>query len=181
MIKTIEEKIRECRACHLYNPDPIFKPLPGSGVSDSKFLIVGVAPSIKRKEMPEVDNSNPLTEDSRYTSSWLNKILKEINWPLDKTYITNFIKCTLPNNREPTEGDTKTCIKLHFDQEVYVLVPQVIICLGNIVYNSLIDREELQRFSFEKVYHYAYIARKPSEYSIWKEQWINLKEKYNIK
>lgn len=176
-INKIEDKIKQCRVCHLYNSNPIFKPLPGSGEGE-KFLIVGVAPSIKRIEMPSVDNSNPLVDDSRYTSSWLYKILKEVEWPIEESYVTNFIKCTLPDNRYPTPIDINTCVKLHFAQEVYTLLPQVIICLGNIVYDSLSTRNELKSFTFEKVYHYAYIARKPSEYNLWKDQWLNLKEKY---
>lgn len=179
MISALEKIVLGCTKCHLYDPHPVMRPLPGSG-EGSKYLIVGIAPSYKRiKHADDTRNvSNPLSGNKKYTSTWLGKVIDETGWPLEDSYITNLIKCTLPGNREPTYEDLKTCFKLNFLQEVHILVPKLIICLGNVVYNSLVENMKGIDIPLEKVYHYAYIARKPAEYDKWKEQWVNLKEIY---
>lgn len=51
---------------------------------------------------------------------------------LDRSYfyITNTVKCFTPNNRPPTEEETKNC--MHFlKREVGIIKPQTIITLGN--------------------------------------------------
>ena len=169
MMKTLKAEIIACQACPLYSPDPLLKPLPGRG-DGTDYLIVGMAPSSARIGLPEHSEVMPFG-DEKFTSVWLGKILQEIEWPLERTHITNLIKCSLPDNRKPTEEDLKVCVSRFFMQEALYLMPKLIICLGNDVFDIIDSEPRLTSFKKVKVYHHAYIARSQDKYQEWKRQW----------
>ena len=119
-------------------------------------------------------------DDSRYPAFQLGKVLKTIKWPTEETYVTNLIKCSLLDNRKPTEQDLNTCFKLYFLQELMYIMPRVIICLGDIVYSTLNEKLESKYFPMEKVFHHSYIHRNQDKFSEWKGQWEKIVVKYNV-
>ncbi|MEK6860824.1 MAG: uracil-DNA glycosylase family protein [Nanoarchaeota archaeon] len=172
--------VKSCTRCHLSSSDNRLSPTPGRGAKGDYF-IVGLAPSWYRINLEKSTDIIMPFGDQKHTSYWLGEVLSEIKWPLEKTYITNVIKCSLPDNRSPVDKDISACYKLYFFQELCMYRPKIIICLGNLVYDILKVREELTHFKLEKVFHHSYIARTPSKYSDWKIQWEQLIEEYGIK
>jgi len=174
MIKELKQEIMECKACPLYVPDPLLKPLPGRG-DGMDYVIVGMAPSIARTRLPEHEEVMPFGNPAFPSSYLLGKVLEEVKWKLDKTYITNLIKCSLPENRKPTEEDLRTCFSRFFMQELIYLMPKLVICLGNDVFDIFDSDERTKRFEHVKVFHHAYIARSQDKYSEWRGQWEHIK------
>ena len=55
-------------------------------------------------------------------------------------YIANIVKCRPPNNRDPHESEQEACIDFLRNQ-VALIKPKVIVCLGRIAARRLIDPE----------------------------------------
>ena len=172
-MEKLEAEIRKCSSCHLSNDAEKLASLPGRG-RKGKYLIVGLAPSSHRVNLPIHSSVMPFG-DKKFTSHLLGRVLEEVG--LDDFYLTNLIKCSLPENREPEESDWKTCYSKFFLQEVFIIQPSVIVCLGNDVYNIVVELEELSGFNIQKVFHHAYISRDASKYQDWKEQWERILRK----
>jgi len=54
-------------------------------------------------------------------------------------YIANIVKCRPPKNRDPSEEEQRACIEYLYAQ-LSVLNPKIIVCLGRIAAQNLIDR-----------------------------------------
>ncbi len=61
---------------------------------------------------------------------------------LDRTncYIGNIVKCRPPHNRDPLETEQDACI-IYLRNQVALIKPKIIVCLGRIAAKRLIDPE----------------------------------------
>ena len=61
---------------------------------------------------------------------------------LDRTnsYIANIVKCRPPRNRDPLEAEQDACID-YLRNQVALIQPKIIVCLGRIAAKRLIDPE----------------------------------------
>lgn len=168
------KSIGKCQACHLASTDEKLKPLIGKGVG-RKYLIVGIAPSYKRLSLADHAEVMPFG-DKQFTSYWLGKVLEEVKLTSNDYYLTNLMKCSILNNAKPSEQDWSPCISRFFFQELYLVCPEKIVCLGGVAYDILKGYKEKNLISIPifQVYHQAYIARKEEEYVNWKEQWSRI-------
>lgn len=172
----LDASIQKCTMCplhgHLTNQQ--FGKMLGFGYS-GKYLVLGSNPSNRRNvfggyAMSKNESSTSNSED------YLWRCLEELNWPIKDTYLTNVAKCSTPDNRELSSIEFTTCGKIWLAQEMMMIIPQVVICLGNSAYNNF---EEIGFWFYEnlkvfKVFHHAYIARTPSKYEEWKLQWAGI-------
>ena len=55
-------------------------------------------------------------------------------------YIANIVKCRPPRNRDPLETEQDACID-YLRQQVALVKPKIIVCLGRIAAKRLIDQE----------------------------------------
>jgi uracil-DNA glycosylase family 4 len=144
----------------------------GFGVS-GEFMIVGQNPSeIRRVKLyamsPDGVENSP--------ASYLWKVLGDVEFPIEKTYITNFLKCSTPGNRLPYREEAEACFNTWLAQEIYLCKPTTIICLGNLSYNLVSERLNLFiNIDIKEVYHHSFIARTPNKFEEWKNQWLNIK------
>ena len=53
-------------------------------------------------------------------------------------YIANIVKCRPPRNRDPEEGEQAACIG-YLEEQISLIQPKVIVCLGRIAAKKLID------------------------------------------
>ena len=95
---------------------------------------------------------------------------------LDRTkncYIANIVKCRPPHNRDPLEVEQEACIG-YLREQVRLLRPQIIVCLGRIAAMKLIredlriTREHGQWFDvngrrYMAIYHPSALLRDPSK------------------
>ena len=138
----------------------------GQGVPDAEVLFVGEGPGQSEDEqgLPFVGRSGQL----------LDKYLFAID--LDRTkncYIANIVKCRPPHNRDPLHTEQDACIG-YLRNQVALLRPKIIVCLGRIAAQRLIDPGykitqqhgqwvEKAGVAMTAIYHPAALLRDPSK------------------
>jgi len=166
--KKLEEGIEKCNLCQLkkiVETNSKYGPMYGYG-GDS-VIICGLAPSYKR-----ADNSKyTLSRDHKKgTAGTLFEALDEAKWPIEKTYFTNILKCSTPENRLPNENEVDICFSTWFSQELFLVNPFAIVAMGKYVeeYLNSVLKDSIPIFGIN---HFAYISRNRSKYGEWTKEW----------
>ena len=105
----------------------------GMGIEDADIMFVGEGPGEQEDltGLPFVGPAGKLLDD----------MLSIID--LDRTvncYIANIVKCRPPRNRDPLEIEQDACIG-YLRNQVALVKPKIIVCLGRIAAMRLIDRD----------------------------------------
>ena len=120
---------RECRSCELCETrnNVVF----GIGNEQADILFVGEGPGEQEdlQGEPFVGPAGKLLDD----------MLSIIDLNRDTNcYIANIVKCRPPRNRDPREEEQDACIG-YLRNQVALIQPKVIVCLGRIAAKKLID------------------------------------------
>ena len=70
----------------------------------------------------------------------LDDMMAIIDLDRTNTYIANIVKCRPPRNRDPLETEQDACID-YLRNQVALIQPKIIVCLGRIAAKRLIDSE----------------------------------------
>jgi DNA polymerase len=123
-MKTLEElreKLRTCKRCLLWRNRkyPVF----GEGPENARIMLIGLGPGYNEnlQGRPFVGAAGKL----------LDKLLDLIDLKREEIYITNIIKCYIPNNK-PTKNQVKVCTSNYLKKQIEIIKPRIIITLGNI-------------------------------------------------
>lgn len=68
----------------------------------------------------------------------LDDMLSIIDLDRSKVYIANIVKCRPPQNRDPQDDEQDACIE-YLRQQVGLVRPKIIVCLGRIAARRIID------------------------------------------
>jgi DNA polymerase len=68
----------------------------------------------------------------------LDRLLEAIDIPREEIYMTNVVKCRPPGNRILRNTEIEAC-RLHLEREIALLQPKIIVCLGALAVQALID------------------------------------------
>lgn len=124
----LEHACKDCKDCGLCSTrhNVVF----GVGNKDADVLFIGEGPGENEdlQGEPFVGRAGQL----------LDKMLAAVD--LDRKtniYIANIVKCRPPQNRDPLPEEQEACIKWLRNQ-VYLMRPKVIVCLGRIAAMKLI-------------------------------------------
>lgn len=103
----------------------------GVGPTDADLLFVGEAPGATEDEAgePFVGRSGDV----------LDEALSEAGLARAEVRITNCVRCRPPDNRDPTGEELANC-RGHLDEEVDRLDPELIVTLGKVPSEHLLDR-----------------------------------------
>ena len=159
--EALEQACATCTACELSKTRT--KCVFGTGSRTAKLLFVGEAPG-EQEDLtgtPFVGRAGQL----------LNKFLEAVEIPREDVYIANILKCRPPQNRDPLPSEEEACIG-YLRQQVKLLRPKIIVCLGRISAAKLIKPDfkitkehgvwfEKGNFSMMAVYHPAALLRDP--------------------
>lgn len=104
----------------------------GVGPKDADILFVGEGPGEQEdlQGIPFVGPAGQLLDD----------MLSIIDLSRDNCYIANIVKCRPPRNRDPLETEQEACIG-YLRNQVALIRPKIIVCLGRIAAQKLIDPE----------------------------------------
>lgn len=177
-IEELKKKAEGCKKCDLWKNrrNIVF----GEGPENAEIMIIGLGPGYY-----EDLYGKPFVGAA---GKFLNKLLELANLKREEVYITNVIKCYLPDNK-PTENQIEICTSNYLDEQISLLNPKVIIALGNIAVNYLFNKFKLLvkpmkniHGSFFKasslliipMYHPASALRNPSLKTILIEDWKKL-------
>ena len=123
----LREKCLNCQACGLRRTctQVVF----GVGDPNAEVLFIGEAPGANEDQQgePFVGRAGKLLDD----------MLAMIGLSRKNIYITNSVKCRPPENRDPL-GEEKDACRGYLRQQVRLMKPKIIVCLGRISAMELI-------------------------------------------
>lgn len=128
---TLKEACHNCNNCELCmtRNNVVF----GVGVENADVMFVGEGPGEQEdlKGEPFVGPAGKLLDD----------MLSIIDLYRDENcYIANIVKCRPPKNRDPKDEEQDACIG-YLRNQVTLVNPKIIVCLGRIAAKKLIDPE----------------------------------------
>ena len=117
----LKKACAECQKCDLCKTrtNCVF----GVGNENADLMFVGEAPGEQEdlSGIPFVGRAGPL----------LDKFLYAVDISREDVYIANILKCRPPKNRDPLPEEEDMCIDF-LRQQVSLIKPKVIVCLGRI-------------------------------------------------
>ena len=126
----LERSCSSCESCGLCGnrTNVVF----GVGDRNAEIMFVGEGPGEQEdlKGEPFVGPAGQLLDD----------MLSIIDIDRTNCYIANIVKCRPPQNRDPEEGEQDACIGFLRNQ-VALIKPKVIVCLGRIAAKRLIRED----------------------------------------
>jgi len=148
----------------------------GEGPENAAVMLIGEAPG-----QTEDVEGRPFCGKS---GTLLREKLNEIGL-LDKSYITNIVKCRPPNNRDPEEDEVQACLP-YLKGQIQLIDPDIIIGVGRIsstriVPHFLIKRDHGKIFTLKNgkkfigIYHPAAALRNPRIKTIFEEDFKKIK------
>ena len=151
----------------------------GEGNSDARLMFIGEGPGQEedRTGRPFVGKAGEL----------LTRMIAAMGLEREDVYIANIVKCRPPKNRDPEQDEANTCISFLHEQ-IEIINPEVICCLGRIAAHNLLDtdipisrlRGSFQSWNGIKVmptFHPAYLLHNPgSKKVVWEDLQKIMKE-----
>lgn len=125
----LEEKVKECRRCHLRQGcrGVVF----GEGNPAARVVLCGEGPGADEDRLgrPFVGKAGQL----------LDKILAACGFSrFEQVYILNTVKCRPPGNRTPTPEERAAC-RPNLDAQLGLIRPLIVVLLGSCALQELID------------------------------------------
>lgn len=126
----LEEHCLRCTKCALCQTrnHVVF----GIGPKDADIMLIGEGPGEQEdlKGEPFVGPAGKL----------LDEMLSIIDLGRHNCYIANIVKCRPPKNRDPETQEQEACIE-YLRNQVALIRPKIIICLGRVAAKRLINSE----------------------------------------
>lgn len=131
----------QCRKCDL--AESRTQVVFGTGNPGARIVFVGEAPGKNEDEtgIPFVGQAGKM----------LDNFLVAVGLHRDDIYIANIIKCRPPANRDPLPDEQNRCIGW-LEQQLELIAPDIIVCLGRIAAKRLIDENFLVTQDHGKLY-----------------------------
>jgi uracil-DNA glycosylase len=161
----LRAEVAACTRCELHSTrtQTVF----GTGNRQADWMVIGEAPGADedRQGEPFVGRAGQL----------LNEILFAAGYRREQVYIANILKCRPPGNRNPRPEEVACCMD-YLRRQIRLVRPQIILAVGGIAANSLLQtdarvgelRGKVHRLGEGNVpvvvtYHPAYLLRSPLE------------------
>ena len=126
----LENSCKQCRNCGLCQTrnNVVF----GVGNQNAMIMFIGEGPGEQEdlRGEPFVGPAGKLLDD----------MLSIIDLDRTKVYIANIVKCRPPRNRDPEVHEQDACIG-YLEEQIRLLKPRIIVCLGRIAAKRLIHEE----------------------------------------
>ena len=126
----LENTCRSCTRCGLCETrhNVVF----GVGPRNADVMFIGEGPGEQEdlQGEPFVGPAGKLLDD----------MMSIIDLDRQNSYIANIVKCRPPQNRDPLESEQEECVG-YLRNQVALIRPKIIVCLGRIAAKRLIDPE----------------------------------------
>lgn len=174
-------EVENCRKCDLWKGSR--HKVVGEGPLDSRVMLIGLGPGYY-----ENLEGRPFVGAA---GKFLNGLLALALLERGKLYITNVVKCYLPDNRA-TEEQVKICSQ-YLDRQIDMLKPVLLVALGSVAANYLLTKYGLPYSSMNRLhgkvfrvetptynahimvmYHPASALYNPSMKKLLEEDWMKL-------
>ena len=128
----IATEIAACRACGLC--DGRNKTVPGEGSARAELLFVGDGPD-------EQDDANG-RPFAGVAGELLTKMIEAMGLKRDQVFITNAVKCRLPEQRPPTSSEVTAC-QGFLQRQIALIKPKIICAFGSVPLRALMNDNTL--------------------------------------
>jgi uracil-DNA glycosylase family 4 len=132
-IEALNKKIQTCTNCRL--SETRTHVLCGEGNLDARLMLVAQAPGIKE------DKENRMFIGP--SGKVLDDLLEKHHVRREDLYMTNLIKCMLPNYRKPKQDEIDIC-SMYLDEEIKLIDPAVLVPLGHYATKYLLEKYNLE-------------------------------------
>lgn len=167
------DDIQACTRCYLFRKIMNKKrgKCPGAGYTDARNFIVGLSCGwFREKEIfggtpfnlfsEEIDNYEGIA--GKMTKRIILELIDLMEIPKRDIYVSNILKCSPPNDREPRDVEVAACFKW-LQKEIAAVKPQRIICLGTKASSFFglqpISSTRREHTAIISIYHPGYIMR----------------------
>lgn len=130
---SMQELNTECQGCTACGLAAVRTNLVfGVGNEHAEVMLIGEGPGEQEdmEGIPFVGRAGKLLDD----------MLEMIDLDRTKVYIANTVKCRPPKNRDPLDAEKDAC-RHWLDEQIRLIDPKIIVCLGRIAATSVIDEE----------------------------------------
>lgn len=164
LLASLREEIGDCTRCALscMRKNIVF----GEGNPDAGLMFIGEGPGEEEdiQARPFVGKAGVL----------LTRLIEKMELRRSDVYIANVVKCRPPENREPEAAEVATC-KPFLEKQIEIIRPAVIITLGNVALQSLLNNPSLRITTARghfidyhgtpvmPTFHPAYLLRNPAD------------------
>ncbi len=131
-----KKELQNCKLCELYKTR--LNALTGEGNKNADIMLIAQAPG----ELEDKENEMFIGP----SGIMLDKLLKHSQISRDEIYMTNLIKCNLPQNRRPKQREIKECSKYLY-MEITEIAPKIIVPLGYYATKYMFNKNEFDEFS----------------------------------
>ena len=131
-----KKEIRDCKLCDLYKTR--LNALAGEGNNNADIMLIAQAPG----ELEDKANKMFVGPSGKM----LDKLLQNAQISRDDIYMTNLIKCNLPQNRRPKQKEITVCSK-YLDEEITEINPKILVPLGYYATKYLFEKYSLSEFT----------------------------------
>ncbi|MFW6196020.1 MAG: uracil-DNA glycosylase [Thermoplasmatota archaeon] len=131
-LEELNSNIRHCTRCRL--SETRNNVLCGEGDIDARVMLVAQAPGEEedKKGVMFVGPSGKVLDD----------LLDRADVSRDEIYMTNLIKCMLPDYRKPKQDEIEICSR-YLDKEIEMIEPDILVPLGYYASRYLFDKNGL--------------------------------------
>ena len=128
--KDLEESIKDCNKCKLYNgrKNIVF----GTGNRNADIMFIGEGPGADEdiQGEPFVGKAGKLMDMS----------FDAIGLKREEVYIANIVKCRPPSNRNPEDDEASSCLD-YLRNQVLLVKPKIIVLLGSVALKNILGKE----------------------------------------
>ncbi len=168
-LEDIAAEVVTCHACELHKQR--LYPVAGRGPEKIRLLIVG--------DWLAADTEGTLPPGHLFGVSqdqMLSKMLTAINLSADDVFITNVIKCAIPDSCQPQAAHVQSCSSF-LRRQIVALLPEVICAMGTVAARAVLQkiqplsrlRGQFHEYEVEKdktipvvaTYHPSYLLQNP--------------------
>ncbi len=118
-IDELNRIIKQCKKCRLFKTRT--NAVCGEGNLNAKIMLIAQAPG----EMEDREGRMFVGPSGKV----LDELLKSAGIKRQEIYMTNLIKCMLPNYRKPKQDEIKAC-SYYLDEEIKLINPKILVPLG---------------------------------------------------
>lgn len=139
----LKAEVQNCTQCGLCNTrtQTVF----GTGSQQADWLLIGEAPGQQEDEQGE-----PFVG---VAGQLLTEMLRAIGLEREQVFIANILKCRPPGNRDPHADEIKSC-KDYWQRQYQLIQPKIILAVGRIAAQTLLDTDATVARLRGKVHHY---------------------------
>ena len=131
-LRDIEQEVVSCTSCDLH--ERRIYPVAGRGEKPVRLMVIGDWLSLSAEGSAPLDQLFGLQQDQM-----LLRMLTAMKVPIDQVFITNVIKCGLPEKTQPLAQHVQTCVT-YLKKQILVLGPEYICTMGMVAARAVLGR-----------------------------------------